>query len=126
MAVSSPQARDAPLGELAATAAGHRGRRSPLWVEALVIVWLSWLYDEISNLSSLRLHTALMHAGSVLHVEQVWHLEPERALNVWAAAHPALALPLADFYDTSHFAVTSVILTTAGCGGGIPICTGLC
>ena len=81
-----------------------------MWVEALVIVWLSWLYDEISNLSSLRLHTALMHAGSVLHVEQVWHLEPERALNVWAAAHPALALPLADFYDTSHFAVTLGLL----------------
>jgi uncharacterized membrane protein YkvA (DUF1232 family) len=83
-----------------------RRRRSPLWVEALVVVWLCWLYDEINNFSPLRLQTALQHANSILHVEKVWHLNPELTLNTWAAAHRALALPMADFYDTAHFVVT--------------------
>jgi uncharacterized membrane protein YkvA (DUF1232 family) len=71
-----------------------------------VIVWLCWLYDEINNLSPLRLQAALHHASSILHFETVWHLNPELSLNTWAAAHRALALPMADFYDTAHFAVT--------------------
>ena len=81
-------------------------RRSPLWVEALVVLWLCWLYDAISNLSPLRLHNAFAHAQSILHFEKVWHLNPELSLNAWAAAHRALALPMADFYDTAHFVVT--------------------
>jgi uncharacterized membrane protein YkvA (DUF1232 family) len=75
-------------------------------VEALVIVWLCWLYDAMNNLSPLRLHTALSHAVSILHFENVWHLNPELSLNAWAAAHSAIALPMADFYDTAHFVVT--------------------
>ncbi len=81
-------------------------RRSPLWVEALVILWLCWLYDAMNNLSPLRLRTALGHAVSILHFENVWHLNPELSLNAWAAAHSAIALPMADFYDTAHFVVT--------------------
>jgi uncharacterized membrane protein YkvA (DUF1232 family) len=41
-----------------------------------------------------------------LHFENVLHLNPELSLNAWAAAHRALALPMADFYDTAHFVVT--------------------
>jgi hypothetical protein len=81
-------------------------RRSPIWVEALVVVWLCWLYDEISNLSPVRLHAALAHAASLLHVENVLHLNPELTVNTWAAAHRAIALPMANFYDTAHFVVT--------------------
>jgi hypothetical protein len=81
-------------------------RRSPIWVEVLVIGWLCWLYDEISNLSPLRLHTALAHATTLLHLERVWHLNPELTLNSWAAAHRSIALPMANFYDSAHFVVT--------------------
>jgi PAP2 superfamily len=81
-------------------------RRSPLWIEVLVIIWLCWLYDAVNNLSPLRLHAALAHAGSLLHFENVWHLNPELTLNAWAAAHRAIALPMADFYDSAHFVVT--------------------
>jgi PAP2 superfamily protein len=81
-------------------------RRPPLWGEALVIASLCWLYDETINISPLRLPTALAHARSVLAFERAWHLDVEFALNGWAAAHRALALPLADFYDTAHFVVT--------------------
>jgi len=85
-------------------------RRSSLWVEALVIVWLLWLYDEISNLSPLRLHTALAHANSILHFENAWHLNPELRLNTWGAAHRAFALPMADFYDSAHFVLTLTVV----------------
>ncbi|HEX3540822.1 MAG TPA: phosphatase PAP2 family protein [Acidimicrobiales bacterium] len=81
-------------------------RRSPLWVEALAIVWLCWLYDEINNFSPLRLHAALAHANSLLHVENIFHINPELTLNAWAAAHRGLALSMSDFYDTAHFVVT--------------------
>lgn len=81
-------------------------RRSPLWVEAVVIAWLLFVYDEINNLSPLRLHTALAHAASLLHFENVWHLNPELSLNTWGTAHRALALPMADFYDAAHFVLT--------------------
>ncbi len=81
-------------------------RRSRVWVEVLVIVWLCWLYDEISNLSPLRLHTALAHGATLLRIERVWHLNPELTLNSWAAAHRSIALPMANFYDSAHFVVT--------------------
>jgi hypothetical protein len=81
-------------------------RRSHVWVEVLVIVWLCWLYDEISNLSPLRLHTALAHGATLLQIERVWHLNPELTLNTWAAAHRSIALPMANFYDSAHFVVT--------------------
>jgi uncharacterized membrane protein YkvA (DUF1232 family) len=81
-------------------------RRSPLWVEALVILWLLVFYDAINNLSSLRLQSALAHGRSILRFENLWHLNPEFTLNVWANAHRAFALPMADFYDTAHFVVT--------------------
>ena len=71
-----------------------------------MVLWLCWLYDAVSNLSPLRLRTALAHATSVLHFENVWHINPELSLNSWAVAHRAVALPMADFYDTAHFVVT--------------------
>jgi hypothetical protein len=105
MAVTSDRLE--PLGPIRDTEwLDETPRRSPLWVEALVVVWLCWLYDAVSNLSPLRLRTALAHADSILHFENVWHLNPELTVNAWAAAHRAIALPMADFYDTAHFVVT--------------------
>jgi uncharacterized membrane protein YkvA (DUF1232 family) len=40
----------------------------------------------------------------------MWHLNPELSLNTWAAAHRAIALPMADFYDTAHFVVTLAVV----------------
>jgi len=85
-------------------------RRSPLWVEALVILWLLVVYDAVNNLSALRLKSALAHGRSILRIENLLHLNPELSLNAWASAHRALALPMADFYDTAHFVVTLALV----------------
>jgi PAP2 superfamily len=85
-------------------------RRARWWVELLVIGWLCWLYDAITNLAPLRLHAALGNAWALLHLEQTLHLDPERSLNRWLAAHHTLGLVLSDYYDNAHFLVTLVLL----------------
>jgi hypothetical protein len=80
------------------------------WLEALVIVWLLWVYDAITNLAPLHLHIAIVHAQSVLHAEQWLHLDPELALDRWLAGHRTLGLLLSDYYDNAHFVVTLGLL----------------
>jgi hypothetical protein len=79
-------------------------------VDALVIVWLLWLYDAISNFAPLRLHAALANARGVLSVEHALQLAPERALDRWLAAHHTLGLVLSDYYDNAHFVITLGVL----------------
>ncbi len=43
-------------------------RRPRIWIEALVIVWLAWAYDAITNLPSEREKAALAHGLSILHL----------------------------------------------------------
>jgi len=93
--------------------AGKRSRtheRTRWWVELLAIVWLCWVYDAITNLAPLRLHVALAHARTVLHIEQTLHIDPELTLNRWLAGHHTLGLVVADYYDNAHFIVTLGLL----------------
>jgi PAP2 superfamily len=100
-----------PAAAAGATPVAQRqATRSPWWVEALVIVWLCWVYDAITNLAPLRLHAALSHAQDVLSLEHTLHLDPELALNRWLAGHHTLGLILADYYDNAHFIVTLGLL----------------
>lgn len=95
-------------------AAGHlrafTRRRSPLWFELAVVVWLCWVYDAVSNLAHLRLGAALAHAREVAHLERVVHLDPERALDHWLSAHHALGWIVSTYYDNAHFVVTFGVL----------------
>jgi hypothetical protein len=84
--------------------------RTRWWAEALVIAWLCWVYDGITNLAPLRLHLAIDHARGVLHVEQLLHLDPELTLDRWLAGHHTLGLVLSDYYDNAHFMVTLGLL----------------
>ncbi len=84
--------------------------RTRWWVEALVIAWLCWMYDAVTNLAPLRLHLAIDHARGLLHVEQTLHLDPELALDRWLAGHHTLGLILSDYYDNAHFLVTLGLL----------------
>jgi hypothetical protein len=100
---------DAVVGGVAVARAAPT-RRSPLWVEALVIGWLCWVYDAISNLAPLRLHAALAHGAAALRLERALHLDPELTLNHWLAAHHTLGLIASDYYDNAHFVVTLGLL----------------
>jgi PAP2 superfamily len=84
--------------------------RTRWWVEALTIAWLCWVYDAITNLAPLRLHTALGHARDVLSLEQSLHIDPERTLDHWLAGHPTLGVLVSDYYDNAHFVVTLGLL----------------
>jgi hypothetical protein len=81
-------------------------RRSPFWVELLLIAWLAWLYDDINNLSPLRVSLAYGNGHFLLHLEQVLHLDPEATLDHWLAGHPALGWVAGNYYDNVHFVVT--------------------
>jgi diacylglycerol O-acyltransferase / wax synthase len=101
---------DVIVGRAPATSSATTIKRSPLWVEALVVIWLCWVYDAVSNLASLRLHAALAHALGVLRLERTLHLDPELTLNRWLAAHHTLGLLVSDYYDNAHFIVTLGLL----------------
>ena len=85
-------------------------RRTRLWVEALVVAWLCWVYDAINNLAPVRLHAALAHGWGVLHLERSLGLDPELTLNRWVTHHHTLGLLLSDYYDNAHFIVTLGLL----------------
>jgi diacylglycerol O-acyltransferase / wax synthase len=85
-------------------------RRSRWWVEALALLWLLWVYEEITNFAPLRLHAALAHAEGLLHAEQALHLDPEKALDGWLAGRHTLGVILSVYYDNAHFVVTLGLL----------------
>ncbi len=106
--VAAPVGIAAPAGVAADGAAAVK--RTRLWIEALVVIWLCWVYDAISNLAPLRLHAALAHALGILRLERALHLDPELTLNRWLSAHHALGLVVSDYYDNAHFIVTLGLL----------------
>jgi hypothetical protein len=79
-------------------------------VEALVIVWLCWVYDAIANFAPLRLHTALSHGEGVLAAERWLGIDPELGLDRWLAGRHTLGLLVSDYYDNAHFVVTLGLL----------------
>jgi hypothetical protein len=85
-------------------------RRAPLWREAIVIVWLLWIYDAVNNLSPLRITAALDHTRGLLLLEATAHVDVERTLNTFTSAHHLLALVVSDYYDNAHFVVTFAVL----------------
>jgi len=85
-------------------------KRSRWWIEALVVAWVGWVYDMITNLAPLRAHAALSHARGVLDLERSLHLDPELTLNRWLAGHHTLGLIVSDYYDNAHFIVTIGLL----------------
>jgi PAP2 superfamily len=80
------------------------------WLDALVIGWLCWVYDAVTNLAPLRQRLAIGHGQGVLSLERSLHLDPELALNRWLSAHHTLGTALSYYYDNAHFVVTLGLL----------------
>jgi hypothetical protein len=110
LAVAPDVEADGLPGRERADPSAGRVARPPLWREALVLVWVLWLYDMVNNLSSLRLHAGLQHASSILHLEHVLFLDPEVPMNSWVGDHRMLGVVLSTFYDNAHFVVTLSVL----------------
>ncbi|HEY0516284.1 MAG TPA: phosphatase PAP2 family protein [Solirubrobacteraceae bacterium] len=86
------------------------GMRTRWWLEALIVVWLVWVYDAINNFAPLRWGPALAHGRDILGAETSLGIAPERALDQWLAGHHTLGLLVADYYDNAHFLVTLGLL----------------
>jgi membrane-associated phospholipid phosphatase len=84
--------------------------RARWWVELLVVGWLAWLYDAVTNLAPTREAIALGHGRSILSFEQALHIDPELSLNRWLAAHDTLGTIVSYYYDNAHFVVTLGLL----------------
>lgn len=80
--------------------------RPPLWSQVLFIAWMCWLYDDINDLSPLRVGLAYRNARRFLDFERRLHLDPEAALDHWLAGHPLLGWFAGNYYDNVHFIVT--------------------
>jgi PAP2 superfamily len=110
LSTAAPIQSGGPAVATHSTAAVPQHARTRWWIEALAIVWLGWVYDAITNLAPLRLHTALAHAKEILSAEQTLHLDPEHSLDSWLVAHHSLGIALSYYYDNAHFIVTLGLL----------------
>jgi hypothetical protein len=92
-------------------------RRLPLlsrgatwWREILLIGVLYGAYELSRGLGDVNVHSALSNGRAILHLEQVWHLAPERVLN-GALEHATFFAVIASyFYSLMHYVVTPVVL----------------
>jgi hypothetical protein len=101
----------APFAPIAPSPLAPRELRRPRWWgELLVIVWLAWVYDTITNLAPAREALALGHARDILSFEQSLKIAPELTLNRWLAAHHTLGAISSYYYDNAHFVVTLGLL----------------
>ncbi len=88
----------------------HVLKRARWWVELLVIAWLAWLYDSVTNLAPMRAAAALGHGRDILDLERSLHIAPELALNRWLSHHHTIGLIGSYYYDNAHFIVTFGLL----------------
>ena len=110
---SAPAPSAKPLRRLHALAMRiftRRDGRAPVWLEAIVVVWLLWLYDQINNLAPLRRIVALHNAASVLAFERSLNISPELGLDRWVADHATIGIVLSYYYVSAHFFVTFGLL----------------
>jgi hypothetical protein len=84
--------------------------RAPVWLEALVVLWLFWIYDEINDFAPLRRIAALHNAANVLALERSLNIAPELSLDRWLASHATLGLVASYYYVSAHFFVTFGLL----------------
>ena len=110
LSVAIPTSRGGSRAHARPGATAPTRLRPRWWAELLTIAWLAWVYDAITNLAHLRLHTALANARGVLHLEQSLHLNPELTLDRWLAHHHTLGAILADYYDNAHWGLTLGLL----------------
>jgi hypothetical protein len=89
--------------------------RPTWWIQIVLVAAVWWSYDRINNLSPLRATSALAHGSAILRIETWLHVDAERGLNSWLAAHALAGRWLGNFYNLAHFAVTIAVLVWVWC-----------
>jgi PAP2 superfamily len=88
----------------------RRDGRATLWIEALVIAWLLWLYDVINDFAPTRIALAHRDALGLLSFERSLHIDPELTLNRWLSGQSVLAFIGTYYYFFAHVLVTVAVL----------------
>ncbi len=92
-------------------------RRLPLlrrgatwWREILLVAALYGAYELSRGLGDVNVGSAVSNGRAILHLEQVWHLAPERVLNEALEHATWIAVAASYFYSVMHYIVTPVVL----------------
>jgi PAP2 superfamily len=85
--------------------------RAPRWWQEIALLTLSyWLYGVGRNAVPQQASIAARHGRSIQHLQDALHLNFERSLNHFVAAHEVLAQLMDYYYATLHFIVTASVL----------------
>jgi hypothetical protein len=87
-----------------------RWRRPAWWQELAIIAFGYWLYSLGRNTIPQQESIAIRHGFSVEHLQNALHLNFERAVNHFVAAHEWLAQTLDYYYSTLHFLITPAVM----------------
>ena len=84
--------------------------RPAWWRELVLLACLYALYEVGRSVGTGDVASAMRNGRGILHWEQDWHLDAERALNAGLSHLTALAVLSAYFYATLHYLVTPAVL----------------
>jgi hypothetical protein len=87
-----------------------RWRRPAWWQELAIIAFGYWLYSLGRNTIPQQESIAIRHGFSVEHLQNALHLNFERAVNHFVAAHEWLAQVMDYYYASLHFVMTIAVM----------------
>jgi hypothetical protein len=108
----SPFARpDRLTAVLKAFAGAVQRRLLSTWGRELVLIGLLYGAYELSRgVGDVDAVKAVGNGNEILHLERVWHLDPERVLNSALQHATFLAVAASYFYSVMHYLVTPAVL----------------
>ncbi len=89
--------------------ASKLGRRT-WWREILLIGALYGIYELSRGIGDVDVRTAMANGREIMHLERLWHIDPERVLNHGLHHVFVLAVVASYFYSLMHYLVTPVVL----------------
>ena len=85
--------------------------RPPRWWQEVALTLLGyWLYGLVRNAVPEQATLAERHGRAIQHLTEWLHLNFELSVNIWVAAHDAVAQVMDYYYATLHFIVTIAVL----------------
>src|SRR3954453_13059840 len=84
--------------------------RSTWWRGVLLIGVLYGPYELSRGLGDVDVSTAMANGREIMHLERLWHLDPERVLNQGLHHALFLAVLASYFYSIMHYLVTPAVL----------------
>lgn len=81
--------------------------RPPKWWQEVLLTGIGyWIYGRVRNLVPEQESIAMRHGRGVQHLQDAMHLNFERSVNRFVAAHEPIAQVMNYYYATLHFVVT--------------------